>query len=96
MPCTGPNCKGYGKPACCVSCHFDFEEYEVLPYLPAVLRTRILREHNDLRAKGYPPDEVEEHARWEMDFVRKYCPAEITLQVERDHDHLAKIGFRGD
>lgn len=95
MPCTGPGCKT-SKTSCCVKCHFEYEEAEALPYLPTRVRNRILAEHEELRANGFPPDAVEEHAEREMPWLRKYCPPEVIARCELDHDILAKGHPGGD
>ena len=71
--------------ACCLECHFAFEEDSLFPYLPNAQQHKLRREHRMLRNLGFPPDLVAEHAAREMLPFRRYCPAELVDQVERDH-----------
>ncbi len=73
---------------CCVSCHFAWEEANVLPLLPDAIAAQILRAHAAIRRLNFSPYVVEEHGRWELELMRKYCPEDVCAMVEKDHQEL--------
>lgn len=94
-PCCGP-CQNQMQScrtdcACCLECHFAYEEKHCWPYLPPSARHTLKREHQWLKANGFPPDAVREHSQNEMRYFRYYCPANLVAQIDRDH-HEYEIG----
>ncbi len=75
-------------PACCLKCHFRWEEREVLPYLPPDVQDRLLREHAAIERCGFPKSLVDDHGDRELVPMRRYCPPELVAAVEADHEHL--------
>lgn len=75
-----------------VADHFDWEEKHCLPLLPKSLQRRLKLEHDVLRAKGFPREEVLLHAEMEMGWFRRFCPPEIIEQIERDHEMFRATG----
>jgi len=71
--------------ACCLECHFAMEERELFPHLPAVAQAALRDEHADLRRRGFPHAQTNEHSRREMRLYRQYCPPELVARVEADH-----------
>jgi hypothetical protein len=92
-PCCAP-CNDRGicdsERACCLECHFADEEELALPYLPNAIRYRLQREHKVLVARGFPPDEVRQHAEREMEWFRAYCPAWVVAQIDHDHEEYER------
>jgi hypothetical protein len=76
--------------ACCLECHFSYEEKYALPYLPAAAQHRLRREHKQLLAEGLPPHKIHEHAEREMEWFRTYCPPEIVAQIDFDHQEYGE------
>lgn len=74
------------KYACCLQCHFSFEEKHLLPYLPLDLQDLIRAQHQWLILHGFPPEWMDHHSRQEEEWYRQYCPPELVAQVEEDHD----------
>lgn len=88
-PCCGA-CKDKQKScrvdmACCLECHFSYEEKHCFPYLPPSARHIIKQEHRRLKKLGYPDREVAIHAEDEMRYFRAYCPPDLVAQIDRDH-----------
>ena len=79
--------------ACCLECHFAYEEKYAFPYLPPSGRHILRRQHKWLQSMGFPHDAVEEHAQYEMMWFRKYCPPEICDQIEADHVEYGEGGL---
>lgn len=92
-PCCGP-CKDRGicAPcrACCLECHFYFEETAAAPYLPAALLERLKSEHRQILEAGARRYDVLEHGSREMAWFREYLPADIVARIENDHDHYER------
>lgn len=72
----------------CASCHFEWEERVVLPYLSPFWQRWLLAEHKRIREAGYPPREVLRHARQEIPIFYRYCPRHIVQQAIADHNKL--------
>lgn len=77
------------KPACCLECHFAWEETVLFPQLPKSAARSLWNEHEGLRKPGTTPEMIEAHARREMVFFRVYCTEVQVAQCELDHAHLA-------
>ena len=71
--------------ACCVECHFAWEERHALKYLPARIAREIRDQHKELKDAGYPRDKVIRHSKWEDRWFRAYCPDPVVTQIENDH-----------
>lgn len=84
-----------GEPACCLGCHFDYEEKHMLPRCPPGVAQMLRREHDQLRAAGFPKAAVEAHAQREMVFFRQFCTAEQVGHVEKDHAAFAAGKYDG-
>ena len=70
---------------CCLECHFSYEEQLAFLYIPEEGRQILREQHAWLIANGFPHEELEAHAQYEMECVRPYCPPEIVAQIEADH-----------
>lgn len=75
-----------------VADHFDWEERNALPHLPPSLQRRLVVEHNQLRAQGFPRDAVLLHAEMEMGWFRRYCPAWVVEKIVQDHVRFRETG----
>jgi len=73
------------EPSCCLKCHFDWEEEHVFAQLPVALARDLKREHEALKAAGYPKQAVLDHAEREMLCFRWYCDPETVAFAQRDH-----------
>ncbi len=87
--CCGP-CQDLGfcrdDANCCLECHFGYEEQLAFPYLPEEGRRILHDQHRWLMANGFPHEELEAHAEYEMLWFRASgCPPEIIAQIEHDH-----------
>ncbi len=69
----------------CLPCHFEYEERELRPYLPADVFAWLRAEHIRLRADGYPRAAVAAHAAEEMRRVGDYAPPHVLAGMARDH-----------
>lgn len=76
-------------PACCLGCHFNYEERVLFPKLPAGIRTELGLEHISLRVPNPPLHQLKAHAEKEMRYFRLYCSEEEVEQCEVDHKALA-------
>lgn len=88
-PCCG-SCKTKLKScridvACCLECHFAYEEKHCFPHLPASARHILKQEHRRLKKAGYPHAQVAAHSEQEMRYFRAYCPPDLVAQIDRDH-----------
>ena len=70
---------------CCLECHFHYEEILAFPFIPAEGQQILREQHRWLAANGFPPDVVEVHAQYEMEWFRPFCPPEIIMQLDEDH-----------
>ncbi len=82
--------------ACCLECHFAYEEKYAFPYLPNAVQHRLRREHKRIKARGFRHDEIQLHSEREEQVFRTYCPPEICAQIEQDHDEYTsgQLGSR--
>lgn len=69
---------------CCPECHFEREEAEVFPRLPAHVAACLEAEHRRLEALGYPLAGVMRHAACELVFFRRWAP-DCCAWVEAEH-----------
>lgn len=76
--------------ACCLPCHFSWEENKVLEFLPPEAQEWLIQDHKRLMERGLIPEEVLEHSREEMVFFRKYVPNSLLNKIEADHIHFCK------
>lgn len=72
--------------ACCLRCHFDYEEEHALPHLPDDLQAQLKKEHKKLEADGYPREAVLVHTEREMVWFKEHCPAHVVERVQQDHE----------
>lgn len=72
--------------ACCLQCHFSWEEANCGPYLPGHILTILREEHRRLAAAGFPPQDMARHSKWEEAIYRQYCPVAVVAQVQADHE----------
>ena len=79
------------KSSCCIECHLEFEEAQILPYLDLATQQRLLNEHQMLREIGYPRTEVHAHSLREMQWFRDAkVPPHLIAKAEKDHIALMK------
>ena len=79
------------KGSCCIGCHLEFEEAQILPYLDLATQQRLLNEHQMLREIGYPRTEVHAHSLREMQWFRDAkVPLHLIAKAEKDHIALMK------
>ena len=71
---------------CCLECHFSYEEEIAFPHIPVEWQQALRAQHEDLQARGFPPDDVAAHARLEERVFRAFCPAHVCELIERDHE----------
>ncbi len=83
-PCCFPG----RKRACCLRCHFNWEQEVIFPKLPSHVREQLMNEHALLLEPGTTQSMIESHNLRELVWFRAYCtPSEID-HCEKDHAKL--------
>ena len=73
-------------PACCLECHFAYEEQLAAQYFTPAEQAWLLAQHRELRRRGLRPEEVAAHARDELPLFRRRLPQRLVELLEADHE----------